>query len=72
MRAPEREGSASEKKSAKKVEKLLKKYLTKENGCDIIVKLSARAGSEEWSLKIEQQERSTKHIANSAKYESRR
>ena len=35
----------TEEKSAKKVEKLSKKYLTTEKGCDIIVKLSARAGS---------------------------
>ena len=46
----------------KKFQKTLKKVLTKCRGCGIIVKLSARKRiSEERSLKIEQQERSTKH-----------
>ena len=39
---------------------ILKKYLTKGRRCGIIVKLSARADGK-WSLKIEQQEISTKH-----------
>ena len=50
------------KKTFKKVKKLSKKVLTKQGQGGIIVKLSARAGSER-SLKIEQQEiRSTKLI----------
>ena len=44
----------------KKSKKNRKKGLTKAKVCGRIVKLSAGAGSE-WSLKIEQQERSTKH-----------
>ena len=40
--------------------KLSKKVLTRQKRCGIIVKLSARSGRER-SLKIEQQERSTKH-----------
>ena len=41
-----------------------KNLLTSARDCDKILKLSARAGGEKrnWSLKIEQQERSTKHI----------
>ena len=44
--------------------KLFKKVLTKGKRCGIIVKLSAREtlrGTAKRSLKIEQQERSTKH-----------
>ena len=43
----------------KKIEKTSKKVLTKGNGCDIIVKLSAKRAAR--SLKIEQQEISAKH-----------
>ena len=50
---------ASGKDLEKKFKKVLKKVLTRRNDCGIIVKLSARNG--ERSLKIEQQERSTKH-----------
>ena len=48
------------KESRKKFKKSLKKVLTKGNGCGIIVKLSERRTAK-WSLKIEQQEISTKH-----------
>ena len=47
------------KKPRKKFEEIFKKVLTKGKRCDIIVKLSARNSKR--SLKIEQQERSTKH-----------
>ena len=44
----------------KNFEKVLKKVLTSRRGCGIIAKLSARRGGKRRSLKIEQQERSTK------------
>ena len=47
-------------KKLKNFKKLSKKVLTREKWCDIIVKLSRRAAAKR-SLKIEQQERSTKH-----------
>ncbi len=48
-------------KTSKKLKKLLKKVLTREKGCGIILKLSRKKGSER-SLKIEQQEISTKQM----------
>ena len=50
-------------KKVKNLKKLCKKVLTRYKRCDIIVKLSAGAGSDR-SLKIEQQEISTKQKAS--------
>ena len=49
--------------TSKNLKKLCKKVLTRVERCDIIVKLSAGAGSDR-SLKIEQQEISTKQKAS--------
>ena len=57
----EKKAANREQEGLQKILKeILKKYLTSREHCGIIVKLSAIVGSER-SLKIEQQEISTKH-----------
>ena len=57
-----RNGKGHRKDLEKNFKKSLKKVLTREKRCGIIVKLSPKRETEDKrSLKIEQQERSTKH-----------
>ena len=44
------------KKTSKKVEKICKKVLTKEKGCDILHERSTEGRKKQRSLKIEQQQ----------------
>ena len=45
------------KKIFKKIKKSLKKVLTFWNGCDIVYERSTEGRQKQWSLKIEQQQR---------------
>ena len=55
MQVAREKGGIAPKRVEKNFKEFLKKVLTSEKRCDIIVKLSARSGGEKWSLKIEQQ-----------------
>ena len=57
-RKPDR--TSRDKKTFKKPKKVLKKVLTRRSRCGIIGRSTRKRRAGEWSLKIEQQERSTK------------